>query len=286
MILAGPGVAAGREVREVVATRRLPATLLRLLGFAGEAAALGASLPGVPSLGADAAPEPVYSETWMPANAYGWSPLKALTDQRWRLIVAPRPELYDLQADPGEERNLITERRREAARLERELEAIERSFRAHPTAELPHDPRLAADLRSLGYLSGAQRAAGRIDPKDGIAMLAELEAAKELILTGRADRAAGILRELVRRSPDNVPFLTHLGEAELANGDSEAALAAYRRAVQLNPGLEFLHLNLATAYQKLGRPDEARAEFERALELDRRLAGARRAGPALRRRRG
>ena len=38
----------------------------------------------------------------MPATAYGWSPLKAVSDERWRLIVAPRQELYDHVADPGE----------------------------------------------------------------------------------------------------------------------------------------------------------------------------------------
>ena len=44
-------------------------------------------------------PEPIYSATQMPASAYGWSPLVAYSDQRWRLIVAPRPELYDFWLD-------------------------------------------------------------------------------------------------------------------------------------------------------------------------------------------
>ncbi len=35
----------------------------------------------------------------MPAEVYGWAPLAAVTDGRWRLIAAPRPELYDVAAD-------------------------------------------------------------------------------------------------------------------------------------------------------------------------------------------
>jgi arylsulfatase A-like enzyme len=56
----------------------------------------------------------------------GWSPLAALREGRFKIIDAPRPELYDLDADPFELRNLIRSRahagvreklRRELARL-------------------------------------------------------------------------------------------------------------------------------------------------------------------------
>ena len=35
-----------------------------------------------------------------------WAPLRPLRDDRWKLIDAPQPELYDLESDPGEQRNL------------------------------------------------------------------------------------------------------------------------------------------------------------------------------------
>ena len=44
-----------------------------------------------------------YSESLYPAR-FGWSPLRALRDGRFKLIDAPRPELYDLERDPFEER--------------------------------------------------------------------------------------------------------------------------------------------------------------------------------------
>ena len=41
-----------------------------------------------------------------PLVHYGWSDLRALRDGRWKYILAPRPELYDLERDPGERQNL------------------------------------------------------------------------------------------------------------------------------------------------------------------------------------
>jgi len=291
LLLAGPGVPAGQVVDEVVASRRLAASVLGLVGAddlgaddrsgpsapsgdSSTAATIAPRLPGLPSLGDDPPAAPVYSESRMPASAYGWSPLEALSDQRWRLIVAPRPELYDWRVDPAETRNLIEVERRQAGRLKSALEAIERSADARLAGAAPIDSQLAADLRALGYLSGSGGKPGTIDPKDGIVLLEQLRVAKERMRAGDLEQATAMMRDLHRRNPANIPFLTHLGQVELAGGNADGALAAYRQAVSLNPGLDFLHLNLADAYLQLGRTPEARAELERAVELNPRSARA------------
>ncbi len=277
LILAGPGIPAGAVVEETVATRRLAATLLDLLGLAageGPFADLGPVLPGLRS-GEVASPAlPVYSETRMPASAYGWSPLAAISDGRWRLVRAPRPELYDFVADPGELKNLIDERPEEARRLARTLAAREEAMRPVGVERRLDDAALAADLRSLGYLSGSRAAGQVIDPKDGIALLAELERAKGLMRSGALAPALEILRGLVARNRGNVPFHTQLAAAELAAGNGEAALAALGAALELAPGLDFLHLHLAEAYAALGRPDDARRAYRAALALNPRAAPA------------
>ena len=48
-----------------------------------------------------------YSETYYPRFHYGWSDLKTVQDGRYKLILAPVPELYDVVADPGEKKNLV-----------------------------------------------------------------------------------------------------------------------------------------------------------------------------------
>ncbi|HEX3131915.1 MAG TPA: sulfatase-like hydrolase/transferase [Thermoanaerobaculia bacterium] len=265
LIVAGPGVPRGKAIAEAAPAQRLASTLLRLAG----AGSLGETLPG---LGGKTAGT-IYAESRFPLTAYGWSPLEAVFDGRWKLIVAPRPELYDLGADPGERRNLLNDRREEARRLKAALQAAQRSFR--PRKAEAADPELARSLQSLGYATGSgSKGKGTIDPKDGVPMLAEFMAAKEILQRGDARGAVAKLSDLVRRSPGNIPFLTNLATAQLAAGDPDAAIATYRRAAAENPKLDFLHENLADAYARLGRTEEARKEYELTLELNPRFAAA------------
>ena len=52
-----------------------------------------------------------YSEAMYPLHHYGWSDLRALRAGRYKLIDAPRPELFDLEADPKETTNMFEQRR-------------------------------------------------------------------------------------------------------------------------------------------------------------------------------
>ncbi len=176
LVVAGPGVPSGRVVDGPAATRGLAATLLALSGnmSGADARPFGPELPGV-RRPAPAEPAPVYSETDMPASAYGWSPLAAATDGRLRLIVAPRPELYDLQADPAESRNLwgTPAEAESVRRLQRVIAEANRG--ARQAGAPPDTAELAESLRNLGYLSGSSGRAGSIDPKDGIRLLDDFE---------------------------------------------------------------------------------------------------------------
>jgi arylsulfatase A-like enzyme/Flp pilus assembly protein TadD len=269
LIVAGPGVPRGKAVAEAAPALRLASTLLRLAGAAGP---FGEPLPGLGGTGGKPGGT-IYAESRFPLTAYGWSPLEAVFDGRWKLIVAPRPELYDLGSDPGETRNLLNDRREDARRLKGALQAAQRSFK--PRKAEAADPELARSLQSLGYASGSGSSGkGTIDPKDGIPLLAEFMAAKETMQRGDPRSAVAKLAGLVRRSPGNIPFLTNLGAAQLAAGDGEAAIATYRRAAGENPKLDFLHKNLADAYARLGRTEEARKEYELTLELNPRFAAA------------
>ncbi len=272
LILAGPGVPRGRVILEAVATRRLAATLLRLTDSGRAAAPFGAPLPGLPGL-ANGPPRPVYLTCRYPLTAYGWSPLEGLFDGRFKLIVAPRPELYDLAADPGETRNLLDGppgQREPARRLKRELAAVRQAFQAHPAEAA--DPELANALRSLGYVSGSGTGGtggkGTLDPKDGVPLLAELEAANKLARQKSWQPAVARLTELVRRSPGNVKFLLTLAQMQLASGDGGAALATFRRAVEENPRRDESHRELADAFASLGRREDARQEYLLTLALN------------------
>ena len=271
LIVAAPGATRASAVARLVATQDLAGHLLDLLGVA--TGALPEALRR--RLGQR---DTVYGETWMPLTAYGWSPLRALTAERYRYIAAPGAEIYDVLGDPGETRNLAASPPAAARGLPRELARLERGWRKVEAAAAPLDAELAAALRSLGYAAGssatAATARGGLDPKDGLPLLARFENAKRRLDAGEARAAAAELEDLVRASPGNVPFLTRLASAQLAAGNPERALAALGEAIRWNPRLEFLHQELAETYFALRRLGEAERAYRVALRLNPRLATA------------
>ena len=269
LILSGAGIPAGRSIGQRVATRALPGTLLVLLGLQAEARPFGPGLAGFLA-GAPPAPAPIYSESLLPESAYGWSPLAAATDEKYRFISAPRPELYDLQKDPAEAHNLFGSRRQDARALQKVILENQAKARSAPPVA---SAELAESLRRLGYLSGSSpRRGSGMDPKDGIVLLDEFDRAKSLIRDGMPGEAARQLALLVERNPGNVPFLVRLGEAQMAAGKPDAALKTIEAAVALSPQLDFLHAHLARIHADGGRFDKARAEWEATLELNPRYA--------------
>ena len=58
------------------------------------------------------------------------------------------------------------------------------------------------------------------------------------------------------------------GNQLLEEGNLEEAIAAYRRAIELNPDLSWSHHNLGESLAKLGQFDEAIAAFRRSIELN------------------
>jgi arylsulfatase len=81
---------------------------------------------------------------------------RTLRTTRYKLVERPRPEggwsaaLYDLEADPGETRDLAAGDPELAARLRRELDAAFRDVEAAAPPEL--EPRELEALRALGYV--------------------------------------------------------------------------------------------------------------------------------------
>lgn len=62
-------------------------------------------------------------------------------------------------------------------------------------------------------------------------------------------------------------WLLGAGWTTMLMGRNEEALPWLQRSIAITPGTDRTHLLLAGAYQKLGRPDEAKAAMARAMEL-------------------
>jgi arylsulfatase A-like enzyme/Flp pilus assembly protein TadD len=287
LVLAGPGLPAGTSVGGHVGLVDLAPTLLELVGLPSLDGADGRSVAGLlrkASPGSEleaGAPAAYELESFFPRFGYGWAPLRALVRGRFKYIEAPVPELYDVQADPGERRNLAAAERRTASRLEHEL--ARRVGDDHPGAS-QLDPDLAEHarrLQALGYVggSGGGPAGEALDPKDAIGLVRELDAARRELQLGDPKKAVPVLERLLGRSPNTVPAMLVLAQCHLALGDAEQAVAWDRRALELSPDDDLVHFNLANALSaRAGQSQDAlaqaRTSYERTLELNPRHADA------------
>jgi arylsulfatase A-like enzyme/cytochrome c-type biogenesis protein CcmH/NrfG len=183
-----------------------------------------------------------YSEAMTANLQFGWGELRSLRSARYKFIESPRPELYDLVADPGEETNVYkqhgTVAREMAERLHR---LVSETSRDAPTPEAANlDKETAERLAALGYV-GAPAAARKTDASEPAA--------------DPKDRLA--------------VYTAVLRAGELMSKDEHAAAAeALESALRDEPKMPQARLMLATCYTELGRRREARTLFDQLLKDD------------------
>ncbi|MGH9328938.1 MAG: sulfatase-like hydrolase/transferase [Vicinamibacterales bacterium] len=268
----------GRQVADVVRTLDIAPTVAELLGVSKSRGAAGVSLVplmtgAAPELGLEA-----YSESTYPLYHYGWSDLRALRSGRFKLIAAPRPELYDLEQDPGERANLFDERRQLADRMLARLAELEKRLAKteRPKGEPEVDPEPRARLAALGYIGSFVATAppdasrsGLADPKDKIRVFNLISKARDISKDEkRFDEVVGILKQVVGEDPKVVDAWFMLGNVHARVNRQEQAIEYFRRALALKPDDEMAMVNMANAFRQIGRDEEALVGYRRFLELD------------------
>jgi arylsulfatase A-like enzyme/Tfp pilus assembly protein PilF len=267
----------GRNVSSVASLVDVAPTILDLLGVPGDALpATGRSLLPVLAGKADGAAE-VLLETRAPRLDYGWSELAAVRDEGWKYIRAPRPELYDLQADPFERTNVIDQEPERARAYAARLKDLEAALAdVAPTArQQPLDPEARRAMESLGYLStGAGGQGSGADPKDKIVEMQAIQDAVGLVFHGRNEEAILGLQTLLLANPDSGTLHRYLGNAFLQAGRIPEAIAEYERCAQIDPQDFGVHTSLGGAYMRLGDAARAERSFRAALALTPHVAEA------------
>ena len=257
----------GRRIAAQAASIDIAPTALELLGVPIPEPMSGASL--VPRmLGADPPVVPAYSESYYPRFHYGWSELLAVRDGRYKLIEAPRPELYDLRDDPGETRNLAGRLPQQVERLRRALEPFRGADAPAPSAM---DEETLRSLQALGYIASGASATpeGPLpDPKDKIGVHNLIKSAEFDSAEGNYDRARKKLEAALARDPQAIEAHQVLGTVLVRSGEHEAAVAEYRKALEGNPDHIGALFGLAALYKQMGRYAEAEAGFLRLRQLD------------------
>ena len=257
-----PGAArAGTRVARPVGLVDVMPTIASLVGVEEPT-----GLAGRPLLapGADAG-SAVYAETYYPRIHLGWSELRSLIDERYHYIDGPRPELFDIVADPGERTNLLASDPARAGALRAALGKVESSVAAPSPVSAEQAERLAA----LGYIaSNAPAREGPLpDPRDKLPVLADVQAAFRAGAAGRDEEAVALLRRVLAGNPGFFDVQYQLAEGLARLGRHEEAYDGYRAALASNPALAGpTGLALARVCLALGRHEEAEANARLGLE--------------------
>ena len=251
LVVWGAGVTAGKDHRAARHVDLVP-TVLAYLRLAAPAGLPGRSLLGPP--------EPrvaSYFEALSTTLNRGWAPLRGLLREGDKLIDLPLPELYDLPADPGEQRNLFATERRQARALREALPAES----VWPPLKGKVSPEQEARLRSVGYVSGSAPAkttyTAADDPKTLIGIDQKLHQVVDAYSRRDFPRAAALAREVIAERPDTAEAYEHLALALRQLERHDDAIAVLRSAVQRGVDRESLRRQLGLALAEAGHAQEA-----------------------------
>jgi arylsulfatase A-like enzyme/cytochrome c-type biogenesis protein CcmH/NrfG len=287
LVMSGPGIAANVRVGAPVTLADVAPTILRHIDSevrlkTGSAATDLGDVDGIdlaPAFGGGALPRrELYAESFAPLIEFGWAPLRAIRADSWKLIAAPKPELFDVEHDPAEQSNRIAD---DAATARRLADRANRYSSPDMPTTTGIDREAAQRLRALGYSSGSSSASApgirnpqsampgsttsRADPKDRRELAARIAQVTSGELTGAALVAA--LEGIVRDDPRNGQAHLRLAYARLASGDCARAEPEFQAAASTGLPSADIYLGLATC---LGRRNDL-GGAERALNEAQRL---------------
>lgn len=272
----------GIRVEQQVSTVDVFPTILALLGIEAADKVQGRSLVplmlGSPSREISYA----YGESMTPHLQFGWSPLHALRTARYKLIKAPRPELYDLAVDPEEQTNVFDRQPAVARDLVQRLDQlIEKTGRGAPAPESANlDKDTAERLSALGYVGGpvgppqAAASNAHADPKDKLAVFSAVQRAGELIVRDEYAVAAATLESALRDEPRMPQAMLMLGTAYAELGRTKDAKAQFDGVLRDDPQNVQGLLGMANLLLGQGHTDDVIALCRRTLSLDERNAQA------------
>ena len=246
-----PGVLPAGVVLDdrVVATADIMPTVLDLLGLPpGSCDGLSLLRAGTP------AQRVAYLESLAPRER-GWSPLRGLRRHRDKYIEAPKPEYYDLAADPREQQNLFAETG-PAGELRDQLAALLANFPTEQkNAQFTPDAEALSKLAALGYVGGRAVVTDgpAIDPKDVIvAWEREWGRAWRAMNAGRYRDAISALEVVLSIAPGDGDGWATLSKAQYWEGLLDKALESRLRAVELEPNKVHNWVDLAQLQRQKG----------------------------------
>ncbi len=274
-IMAGPGVPAGLRLRQQAREIDLLPTVLDLLGGRASGAVQGTSL--LPAFSGKTVPTTYsYEETLYPKINMGWSELRGIHTADWMYVRAPKPELYNLDQDPGELNNVIAAHPREYRLLEAQLKRLSMLGDAgkEKVEATQMDASTMKQLESLGYVSGFSARSIELDgkgpdPKDQMATLKTMEAVSGPGASQMpAARKIEMLQQALKADPTNPTLYYLLVDLYEKVGQKQQAMQTCIAALNHHIQNGLIYSRLANLYLRDGNLKEAAAYYQQAAQLN------------------
>jgi arylsulfatase A-like enzyme/Flp pilus assembly protein TadD len=233
-------------------------TVLDVIGAGADRSLLGASLREVIRTG-QSGDRPGYFESMTYNLVRGWAPLRGVLAARTKYIDLPIPELYDLGADPKEERNLASAER---DRLQVMNNLLRTYNVAPPNRSGQETAEAVAALKSLGYVSGSAAPRDRYtesdDPKRLVDVDRDLHRATDLFQNGRVEDGIALVNSVIARRPDTADAYIALSHAYWQAGQPQPAIATLEKALASHAPDRDVRIRLGL-YLSESHTDSARA---------------------------
>jgi arylsulfatase A-like enzyme len=248
---------AGKHVPARVRLLDVAPTILEIAGVAVPSQMEGQSLLRIAKTN-PTTDQPVYSRTDFPNWAFGWSPLESWRAGKYLYVRAPKPELYDLTADPGATHNLASSSKATLDTLAGQLDAFSQHFKAGGKSSSPGlSSSEMQKLASLGYVgiqksSGSSTAVSGTDPKDGIAAANKIQGALAQVQSGDASKVVSTLQAQAAAQSGSYLAQYGLGVAYASTRQYPKAVEVLHKAIELQPNSPWAHFYMGTSLLQTG----------------------------------
>ena len=200
---------------------------------------------------------PVYAGTDFSHQAFGWSSLESWRSGKYLYIRAPKPELYELSADPSTTNNLAAVSKAIAQTLAAQLESFDAHFSHDKNAGTQLSSSEMQKLASLGYVglqktSTSTGAVEGVDPKDAISVANQTFSAMGDLDRGKLDQAIAAFRQVLAKQSTIYLARYGLGKALAQKQQYKEAIEHLHKAVALQPDSSWANFEIGRALNKTG----------------------------------
>jgi choline-sulfatase len=263
----------GRQVKNRARLLDIAPTILETVGIPVPSQMQGQSLLRI-AVESSQSDQPAYARSDLAHQGFQSAAIESWRAGKYLYIRAPKPELYDMSADPGATRNLAQSFKATLDTLASQLQALDSRLANEPGRESASGLTSSEmqKLASLGYVglqktgAGVSAATEGSDPKDVIGVTNRTLAALQDVDDGKPEKAIPVLQQILQSQPNLYLAQFAMGTAQFQLQRYPAAIEYLHKAIELQPDSAFAHHTMGLCLMKTGDFKTSAVHLEIAAE--------------------